>query len=95
MKVVTERRMAGAPGAAVSNVSSSYPRTDDVIASPPHRLKIGRRIKAKQYQRDIEKTERSIAALQEHLHRTKLLLIAIIQPPSSHCDTDAAAPLLD
>ena len=95
MKIVTERRMAGAPGIAVSNVSSSYPRTDDVIASPPHRLKMSRRIKANQYKKDIEKTERSIAVLQEHLRRTKLLLTAIVQPPSSHCDTDAVASLLD
>ena len=95
MKIVTERRMAGTTGAAISNISSSYPRTDDVIASPPYRLRIGHRIKAKQYQRDIEKTERSIAALHEHLHRTKLLLAAIMQPPSSQCETSAAVPLLD
>jgi hypothetical protein len=95
MKIVTERRMAGTTGAAISNISSSYPRTDDVIASPPYRLKIGHRIKAEQYQRDIEKTERSIAALHEHLHRTKLLLAAIMQPPSSQCETSAAVPLLD
>jgi len=95
MKIVTERRMAGTTGAAISNISSSYPRTDDVIASPPYRLKIGHRIKAEQYQRDIEKTERSIATLHEHLHRTKLLLAAIMQPPSSQCETSAAVPLLD
>ena len=95
MKIVTERRMAGATGAAISNISSSCPRTDDVIASPPYRLKIGRRIKAERYQREIEKTERSIAILHEHLHRTKLLLTAIVQPPSSHCETNAAVPLLD
>ena len=95
MKIVTERRMAGTTGAAISNISSSYPRTDDVIASPPYRLKIGHRIKAEQYQRDIEKTERSIATLHEHLHRTKLLLAAIMQPPSSQCETNAAVLLLD
>ena len=95
MKIVTERRMAGTTGAAISNISSSYPRTDDVIASPPYRLKIGHRIKAEQYQRDVEKPERSIAILHEHLHRTKLLLAAIMQPPSSQCETSAAVPLLD
>ena len=79
------------PGTAVSNVSSSC----DVIASAPHRLKMGRRIKANHYKKDIDKTERSIADLQEHLRRTKLRLAAIVQPPSSQCDTDAIAPLLD
>ena len=74
-----------------ADVSSSC----DVIASAPHRLKMGRRIKANHHKKDIDQTERSIADLQEHLRRTKLRLAAIVQPPSSQCDTDAIAPLLD
>ena len=74
-----------------ADVSSSC----DVIASAPHRLKMGRRLKANRYKKDIDQTERSIADLQEHLRRTKLRLAAIVQPPSSQCDTDAIAPLLD
>ena len=74
-----------------ADVSSSC----DVIASAPHRLKMGRRLKANRYMKDIDQTERSIADLQEHLRRTKLRLAAIVQPPSSQCDTDAVAPLLD
>lgn len=67
MKYVTERRMAGAPGTATSNVSSSYPRTNDVIASTPRaqKLKMGRRLKANRYEKDIEKTEHFIAVLQK------------------------------
>ena len=45
-----------------ADVSSSC----DVIASAPHRLKMGRRIKANHYKKDIDKNERSIVVLQEH-----------------------------
>ena len=89
--------MAGAPTTAASHVSSSYPRANVVIPRTPRvqRLKMGRRLKAKRFRDDIEKTEQSIAALQEHLHRVKRQLAAIISLPTSQCDTDAVALLLD
>ena len=52
---------------------------------------MGHRLKARRYKEDIEKTEHSIAALQEHLRRVKLQLAAIEHLPSSQCDTDAVA----
>ena len=97
MKYVTERRMAGAPVNATSCVSSSYPRDNAVIPRTPRalQLKMGRRLKAKRFRDDIEKTEQSIAALQEHLRCVKRQLAAIVSVPASQCATDAIAPLLD
>ena len=97
MKYVTERRMAGALVAATSCVSSSYPRDNAVIPRTPRaqQLKMGRRLKAKRFRADIEKTEQSIAALQEHLRCVKRQLAAIVSVPTSQCATDAVAPLLD
>ena len=56
---------------------------------------MGRRLKAKRFRADIEKTEQSIAALQEHLRCVKRQLAAIVSVPTSQCATDAVAPLLD
>ena len=96
MKYVTERCMAGAPATAASCVSDSYPRANAVIPCVPRvqRLKMGHRLKAKRFRDDIEKTEQSIAALQEHLRCVKRQLSAIVSMPTSQCDTDAV-PLLD
>ena len=82
MKYVTERRMAGAPATAASYVSSSHPRANAAIPRAPRaqQLKMGHRLKAKRFRDDIEKTEQSIAALQEHLRRVKRQLAAIVLP---------------
>ena len=97
MKYVSERRMAGAPGAAASNVSSSHPRTKEAVASIPRiqELKMSHRLKANRPREDIEKTEHSIAALQEHLRRMKLQLLVIGHGSSSQCDNETVVPLLD
>ena len=97
MKYVTERCMAGAPATAASYVSSSYPRANTTIPRTPRaqQLKMGRRLKAKRFKDDIERTEQSIATLQEHLRCVKRQLAAIVSLPASHCDTDAVVPLLD
>ena len=89
--------MAGAPATAASYVSSPYPRANTVIPRTPRaqQLKMGRRLKAKRFRDDIERTEQSIAALQEHLRCVKRQLAAIVSLPAPHCDTDAVAPLLD
>ena len=43
MKYAIERRMTGALGTAASNVSSSYPRTNEAVANVPRiqELKVG------------------------------------------------------
>ena len=56
---------------------------------------MGQRLKAKRVRDDIEKIEQSIAALQEHLHRVKRQLAAIVPLPTSQCDSDVVVPLLD
>ena len=82
------------PGTAVSNVSSSCEQHHELLL-PPRRLKKGLTEEQAARKKATDKKSQKRRRGKKHLRRTKLRLAAIVQPPSSQCDTDAIAPLLD